>query len=591
MPAELGVGTQIQEYRIESVLGRGGQGVVYVAEHVHLGRKVALKVLTPELAEDEGFRQRFVREARLAASLDHPNILDVYDAGEAEGRLFLAMRLVHGSDLRGLIRLGGPMPSARALEVLRPVASALDTAHDHGLVHRDVKPGNMLIEPPQGRVPERVFLSDFGLTKPVAEGESGQHLTRAGFFVGTPEYAAPEQMEGQEVDGRADQYSLACVLYECLAGQLPFTRASTASLIVAHMTEPRPSIRAVRPDLPEEVDAVLQKAMASNRADRYENCDDIFEALARLTATGPTGAPSAADEERTRLARAVAPPPPVPAPPPSATQPPAPSEPTPPAPTFLPAETAAPAAGPGGFLPAEAEAPSPERRSSAPEQVGTTSPSRRAGAARRKRTVLVALGAAAAIVVAVVAVVVLGGGGTKKANTPSTPAEPSAAATLGRLCDSGTYAATVHLQGEIGQDSGAPVLHGVDRTFTMGHRDRGSLSCEFVKWSSKGPSASGGDANSLLLSGPLGHVGTYKTGQDFNADTVTGNVGLGLAVFEGNLNGVYFSNQKENVGLCTLRVVKADDSGIEGSFSCSALQDDVQAKITARVSGTFSITP
>src|SRR3954469_3144132 len=192
-------GTLLRDYRVESVLGRGGQGVVYLAEHVHLRRRVALKVLPPEFADDEDFRERFLREARLAASLEHPNILPVYHAGEADGVLFLAMRLAQGEDLGRVLERGGALDPARALDILGKIASALDEAHSKGLVHRDVKPSNILLEGP-----DRVFLSDFGLGKAFGEpggppepgqpvppagtavpGES-RAITRAGYFVGTP---------------------------------------------------------------------------------------------------------------------------------------------------------------------------------------------------------------------------------------------------------------------------------------------------------------------------------------------------------------------------------------------------------------------
>jgi serine/threonine protein kinase/Tol biopolymer transport system component len=289
-PRELQPGTVIADYRIESQLGRGGQGVVYLAEHVHLGRKVAFKVLPPELADDDGFRRRFIREARLAASLDHPNILDVYDAGEADGRLFLAVRLVRGSDLGAVISREGPLDLARTLRIVEAVGDALDTAHEAGLVHRDVKPGNILIDPPEGRrTEEAIYLGDFGLTKPVlatqAVGATGP-LTATGYFVGTPDYCAPEQIQGHELDGRADVYSLGCVLYQCLAGEVPFPRDSIASAIVAHMTEPPPKASLRRRNLPPEIDDVISRALAKSPAERFQTCQDLGAALAGVVAPG-----------------------------------------------------------------------------------------------------------------------------------------------------------------------------------------------------------------------------------------------------------------------------------------------------------------
>ena len=272
--AQLEAGTRVQAYRIESFLGRGGQGMVYLAEHVHLGRKVALKVLAPELATDEAFRRRFIQEARLAASLDHPNILDVYDAGEADGQLFLAVRYVRGDDLATLIQREGALAPERAVRLLAGVAEGLDAAHAGGLVHRDVKPGNILIEPgPGGR--EHPFLCDFGLTKQVATSgaDTGTGpLTRTGFFVGTPEYSAPEQIESKVLDGRADQYSLGCVLFQSLTGRLPFPRDSLGSALVAHMVEPPPRATDVRPGLPARIDGVVQRAMAKSPSDRFPTC-------------------------------------------------------------------------------------------------------------------------------------------------------------------------------------------------------------------------------------------------------------------------------------------------------------------------------
>src|SRR5918999_3280813 len=191
------------------------------------------------MAADPQFRERFLREARLAASLEHPNILPVYDAGEIEGELFLAQRLVRGMDLGVFMQQMGPLPAGRALDLLEGVAGALDTAHRRGLVHRDVKPGNILIELPEDQHDrERVYLADFGLTKPMMStqevGATGS-LTRVGYFVGTPYYSAPEQVQGRQVDGRADQYALGCVLYQCLTGEVPFGGDSETAVLVAHV--------------------------------------------------------------------------------------------------------------------------------------------------------------------------------------------------------------------------------------------------------------------------------------------------------------------------------------------------------------------
>jgi YVTN family beta-propeller protein len=271
MSTDSRVGSEIAGYRIESVLGRGGMGVVYVARHLRLDRTVALKVVSPDLAEDPKFRDRFVRESRLAASLEHPNIVPIYDAGEAEGTLYLAMRLIQGTDLKSLIAEDGGLDPGRTVRLLEQAAGALDTAHQAGLVHRDVKPGNVLIGAP-GRG-EHAYLSDFGLTKRMTS-DSG--ITGTGQFVGTLDYAAPEQFEGKRLDGRADVYSLGCVLYECLTGDIPFRRDNQAALVYAHLMADPPKVTEAKPDLPQAVDAVVAKGMAKKPEDRYSTAGELL---------------------------------------------------------------------------------------------------------------------------------------------------------------------------------------------------------------------------------------------------------------------------------------------------------------------------
>ena len=207
------IGSELSGYRLEELVGRGGMGVVYRAHDVALERPVALKLLSPSLAADRDFRQRFLVESRLAAALDHPCVVPIYDAGEAEDQLYLAMRYVEGTDLKRLLQAEGKLDPARAIAVCSQLADALDTAHAHGLVHRDVKPSNVLLDE-QGHA----YLADFGLTRRLAEQASG---FEAGLSLGTPAYVAPEQIEGKDVDGRADQYSLACLLHECAASPPP----------------------------------------------------------------------------------------------------------------------------------------------------------------------------------------------------------------------------------------------------------------------------------------------------------------------------------------------------------------------------------
>jgi predicted Ser/Thr protein kinase len=264
------IGTTVAGYRLEKLLGRGGMSVVYLAEHVRLGRKVALKLLSPALSEDESFRERFERESRRAAEIDHPNIVPIYDAGDADGQFFIAMRFVHGFDLKTLIKRDGALNVGRTLYILEQAASALDAAHERDLVHRDVKPANILIEEPS----DRVFLTDFGVVKHTAS----HGLTRTGFFIGTVDYAAPEQIEGLPVDARTDVYALGCVLYECLSGRVPFDRDAEVAAMHAHLTEPPPSLRSARPDLPRELDRVITAAMAKAKDDRQSSCEELIGA-------------------------------------------------------------------------------------------------------------------------------------------------------------------------------------------------------------------------------------------------------------------------------------------------------------------------
>jgi serine/threonine protein kinase len=264
------IGAEVAGYRIEALLGRGGMSVVYLAEHMRLGRKVALKLLASVLSEDEGFRDRFVRESRRAAELDHPNIVPIYDAGEADGQLYIAMRYVEGCDLKTLIGREERLSTGRTLYILEQVASALDTAHDHDLIHRDVKPANILIAEPS----EMVYLADFGVVKHTAS----RGLTKTGFFIGTVDYAAPEQIEGLPVDARTDVYALGCVLYECLVGKAPFDREGEVAVMHAHLVEPPPTLTTLRPDLPKSLNRVIASAMAKSKDERYNTCEELIAA-------------------------------------------------------------------------------------------------------------------------------------------------------------------------------------------------------------------------------------------------------------------------------------------------------------------------
>src|SRR5919201_4389074 len=291
MSWDIPIGTEFAGYRITNVIGRGGMSIVYSAEHVTLGRTVALKLLSPNLANDQSFRERFVRESQLAATLDHPNIIPIYDAGEAEGFLYIAMRYVEGRDLGSLLAHDGPLSLAQTLFYMEQGAGALDHAHDKGPVHRDVKPANMLIASPS----DRLYLTDFG----VAKQTSTSGLTKPGYFLGTFEYAAPEQIEGKSVDGRTDLYALGCVLYECLSGEPPFDAETEGSIIHAHLTESPPKLTAKRPDLSLAINDVITTAMAKSKEDRYPSCGEFARAIRNAAfgedvARAPLAAPAAA---------------------------------------------------------------------------------------------------------------------------------------------------------------------------------------------------------------------------------------------------------------------------------------------------------
>ncbi len=275
-PAEL-IGCEVANYRVESEIGRGGMAVVYRARDLRLDRTVALKLLAPELARNDTFRQRFTQESRVAASIDHPHIVPVFEAGETEGVLYIAMRYVPGSDLRRLLDEHGPLPFEAAVRIAAQVASALDAAHEHGLVHRDVKPGNVLVaRGTDSDHPEHVYLTDFGLTK---KSLSLTGFTSVGQFVGTLDYVAPEQISGRPVDGRCDVYGLACVVYETLAGRPPFQREDDMALLWAHQYDEPPPPSGSRADLPAGADAVFAKALAKSPDARYDTCLGFVGAL------------------------------------------------------------------------------------------------------------------------------------------------------------------------------------------------------------------------------------------------------------------------------------------------------------------------
>ena len=274
MPSELRTGDIVAGFRIMSLVGQGAVGSVYLAEDERNGNRVALKLLGDEFARDERFRQRFLRESELAASLDHPNVVPTLAAGEAEdGRLYLAMEYIDGSDLRDVLRRKGTLEPPAAIDLVGQVGEALDAAHEAGLVHRDVKPGNVLLtEQADG---QHAYVCDFGLARHVSSVSS---LTGDRGFVGTIDYVPPEQIAGSQIDGRADLYSLGCVLFECLAGSRPFERDSELSVVFAHLNEPPPRLSDYRPELSAAFDEVFATALAKSPDERYSTCGELVAA-------------------------------------------------------------------------------------------------------------------------------------------------------------------------------------------------------------------------------------------------------------------------------------------------------------------------
>jgi serine/threonine protein kinase len=288
MMARLVPGSQLAGYVIEEQAGAGGMAVVFRARDAVLGRLAALKVLSPTLAADQEFRARFLRESQAVASVEEPHIIPVYGAGEVDGVLYIATKFVPGGDLADVMeRAGGALEPERAAAFIEQVAAALDAAHAAGLVHRDVKPGNILVDAAPGRG-EHAYLSDFGLSK---KSMAASGLTATGTFLGTPDYCAPEQIRGLPVDGRGDQYSLACMAFALLTGNLPFRRQETMATLFAHLNDPVPPLSRYRGDLPPGTDAVLARGLAKQPQDRYGRCGEFAAALrqALLGAGGLAG--------------------------------------------------------------------------------------------------------------------------------------------------------------------------------------------------------------------------------------------------------------------------------------------------------------
>jgi serine/threonine protein kinase len=292
-------GEELAGYRIERFIAGGGMGSVYEATQLSLDRRVALKFISDGLGVDERFRERFRREARSAAAIDHPNILPVYEAGALEdGRLFLAMRLVGGPDLSSLLKERGPLDVRQTIEVLSQVANALDAAHERGLVHRDVKPANVMLEARGSGW--HAYLTDFGLAKPDDHG--GGEQTATGELLGTIDYMAPEQINGTQVDGRADVYSFGCMVYRCLTGELPYPRDTRTATLMAHTNAPIPVPSAAIAGLPAPLDVVVQQAMAKDPDKRARSAGELMLWAATELREEPSTTPLVTHESPTEAA-------------------------------------------------------------------------------------------------------------------------------------------------------------------------------------------------------------------------------------------------------------------------------------------------
>ena len=278
-------GQRFGDFEIIEVAGEGGMGVVYRARQITLERIVALKVISPHVADAPDFTDRFRRESRLAASIDHPHVVSVHSAGELEGRAYIAMQWVDGTGLERLLAGGRPLEEARMRRIISQLAGALDTSHAKELVHRDVKPPNVLVRSISGT--DHAYLTDFGIARRVDVGATG--LTRTGQTVGTVGYMAPEQIRGERSDGRADLYSLGCVLYQCLTGRRPFEHDSEVAVMFAHVNEERPRPSTVRPELA-RFDDVVSRALALEPEDRFQTGAELAEALGRAGAAPATAA-------------------------------------------------------------------------------------------------------------------------------------------------------------------------------------------------------------------------------------------------------------------------------------------------------------
>jgi YVTN family beta-propeller protein len=435
----LQIGTMVGAYRIESFVAHGGMAFVYEATDMRLGRHVALKLLAPPPNQESDFRERFMRESRFAASLDHPNIVPIYEAGEADGLLFIAMRFVGGDNLDNRLQKVTRLDGHQTLAVLAPIADALDMAHAAGLVHRDVKPANILLGE-TGRGHEHVYLTDFGITKRT----SGlTKLTATGNVIGTMSYTAPEQIRGEKLDARTDVYALGCVAYQCLTGVAPFVKDNQWALVYAHLNDEPVPVSDHRPELA-AVDQVVARALEKDPANRYNRCEDFTDALrdalieagiedGRTTEMGPG--------RRSAIAVGSAGPPTGPgtspaqptdqpdSPPAGAGEPPAPTPPTPPAGAGGP-----PPGPPAEELPADSPVPptaavAGQQTPPPPDRPGVRSRHRARNRIGRRSTIVAALAGLAVVATLFAILIPLSGsrleGGTGSAAFPVTTGDAS----------------------------------------------------------------------------------------------------------------------------------------------------------------------
>jgi pSer/pThr/pTyr-binding forkhead associated (FHA) protein/tRNA A-37 threonylcarbamoyl transferase component Bud32 len=291
---KIDIGSTIAAYTITELIADDGMGILFRAEHKTTAAVVALKILSPTLAGDETSRRRFLNEARYTSALNHPNIVHVYDAGEVKKLPYIAMQYVQGHDLKQILAEEGPLDPERAVVLLSQVAEALDAAHAAGIVHRDVKPSNVMVASGAGGQPAgHVYVTDFGLGRQIADDDA---LTQPGTFVGNALYSAPEQVSGGGLDHRVDVYAVGCMLYECLVGELPFVRERALEVMQAHLREPPPAVSDRRGGLPVMLDHVIATAMAKDPDQRYSSCAAVIDAArAALGAPRPASQPASAE--------------------------------------------------------------------------------------------------------------------------------------------------------------------------------------------------------------------------------------------------------------------------------------------------------